>query len=54
MVDGVKLIEKIRQTLNMQEARVIMLMRELPYQTIIIKMEDGKVIHKERHESIKD
>ena len=49
-----KLIESIRQTLNIQEARVIMLMRDLPYQTITIKMENGKVIHKERIESIKD
>ena len=47
-------LEKIRQTLNMQEARVVMLMRDLPYQTITIKMENGKVIHKERMESIKD
>ena len=47
-------LEKIRQTLNMQEARVVMLMRDLPYQTITIKMENGKVIHKERIESIKD
>ena len=54
MIDGVKLIEKIRQTLNIQEARVIILMRDLPYQTITIKMENGKVIHKERIQSIKD
>ena len=53
MIDRIEL-EKIRQTLNMQEARVVMLMRDLPYQTITIKMENGKVIHKERIESIKD
>jgi hypothetical protein len=59
MIDGVKLIEKslierVKQTLTMQEAKVIILMRDLPYQTITIKMENGKVIHKERIESIKD
>ena len=47
-------LEKVRQTLNIQEAKVITLMRDLPYQTITIKMENGKVIHKERIESIKD
>ena len=46
--------ERIRQTLTSQEAKVIMLMRDLPYQTIIVKMEHRKVIHKERIESIKD
>lgn len=60
MIEGIKLIdnksllEKVRQTLSIQEARVIILMRDLPYQTITIKMENGKVIHKERIESIKD
>ena len=49
-----KLIESIRQTLNMQEARVILLMRDMPYQTITIKMENGKVIYKDRLEKIKD
>ena len=54
MIDGVKLIEKVRQNLDMQEAKVILLMRERLYQTIIIRMENGKVVHKERRESIKD
>ena len=58
MPEGVKLIdcnllEKIG-TLSMQEARVIILMRDQPYQTITIKMENGKVIHKEQMKSIKD
>lgn len=52
MIDGV--VEKIRQTLDMQEAKVILLMRERLYQTVIIRMENGKVVHKERRESIKD
>ena len=60
MTEGVKLIdnrvllEKVRQTLNIQEAKVIMLMRERPYQIITIWMENSKVVHKERKESIKD
>lgn len=47
-------LEHIRQTLKPQEAKVIMLMREKPYQTVIVKMENGKVVHKERTESFKD
>lgn len=47
-------LERVRQTLKIQEARVVKLMREVPYGTLIVKMENGKVIHKERHESIKD
>jgi hypothetical protein len=54
MIDGVKLIEKVKETLSIQEAKVIMLMRDLPYQTITIKIEEGKVIHKEQIKSIKD
>jgi hypothetical protein len=54
MIDGVKLIEKVKETLDLQEAKVIMVMRELPYQTITIKIEEGKVIHKEQVKSIKD
>ena len=53
MIDGVK-IEKVRQTLKPQEAKVIMLMRDVPYGTIEIIMEDGKVVHKRRIESVKD
>ena len=58
MIEGVKLIdcnllEKIG-TLSVQEAKVIILMRDQPYQTITIKMENGKVIHKEQMKSIKD
>lgn len=40
--------------LKPQELKVILLMREKPYQTIVVKMENGKVIHKERTENIKD
>jgi len=60
MIDGIKLIdcksllEKIRQTLSVQEAKVIILMRDVPYGTIEIIMEDGKVVHKRRIESVKD
>ncbi|MCJ7669543.1 MAG: hypothetical protein MUO61_03380 [Dehalococcoidia bacterium] len=54
MIEGVKLIEKVKETLSLQEAKVIIVMRELPYQTITIKMEEGKVIHKEQVKSIKD
>ena len=46
--------EKVRQTLKPQEAKVIMLMRDVPYGTIEITMENGKVVHKRRIESIKD
>jgi len=46
--------ERIRQTLTSQEAKVIMVMREFPYQTITVKMENGKVIHKEQARSRKD
>ena len=47
-------LEEIRQTLNLQEAKVIIRMRELPHQTLTIIMENGKVVHKERKEPIKD
>jgi len=46
--------EQVRRTLNSQEAKVIILMREMAYQTITVKIENGKVIHKEQHRSIKD
>ena len=54
LIDCKSLLEKIRQTLSVQEAKVIILMRDQPYQTITIKMENGKVIHKEQMKSIKD
>jgi len=60
MIEGIKLIEckallgQVKQSLNLQEAKVIMLMRERRYQTITVIMENGKVVHKERKESIKD
>ena len=54
MIDDVKLIDNVKQTLNIQEAKVIILMRERRYQTITVMMENGKVVHKERKESIKD
>lgn len=47
-------LEKIRQTLNLQEAKVIMTIREVPYGTVEIVMEGGKVVHKKKIESIKD
>ena len=46
--------ERIRQTLTSQEAKVIMLMRDISYGTIEVIMEDGKVVHKRRIESVKD
>lgn len=48
-----RIIEKVG-TLNCQEAKVVLLMREVPYQTIIVKMENGKIVHKEQIKSIKD
>ena len=47
-------LEKIRQTLNLQEARVIILMRELPYQTITVVMENEKVVHKKQLRTIEE
>ena len=47
-------IDHIKQTLNTQEGKVIMDMRKYPYQTLKIIMENGKVVHKERIEPIKD
>ena len=46
--------EQIRQTLTSQEAKVILLMRENPYQKIIVHIEAGKIVHKEQVKSIKD
>jgi len=46
--------ERIRQTLTSQEAKVIILMRELFYGTIEIIIEGGNVVHKKRIESVKD
>ena len=55
MIDGViECLEQIRQTLNLQEAKVIMLMRECPYQTITVVMENGKVVHKKQLKPIED
>jgi len=54
LIDCKSLLEKIRQTLSVQEAKVIILMRDVPYGTIEIIMEDGKVVHKRRIESVKD
>ena len=48
------LLEKVKQTLTLQEAKVIMLMRDVPYGTIEVIMEDEKVVHKRRIESVKD
>jgi len=46
--------ERIRQTLTSQEAKVIMVMRELPHQIIYIKMENSRVMHKQQIKNIKD
>ena len=46
-------LESIRQTLKLQEAKVIIRMRECDFQTLTIMMENGKVIHMERKEPIK-
>jgi len=55
MTDGViECLEQIKQTLNLQEAKVIMLMRECPYQTITVVMENGKVVHKKQLKPIED
>ena len=54
MIDGVKLIENVKQALNIQEAKVIILMRECPYQTITVVMENGKVVHKKQLKPIED
>ena len=48
------IIDTVKQTLSEQEARVVRLMRELPYQKLVIHMENGKVVHKEQNRSIKD
>ena len=48
------IIDTVKQTLSEQEARVVRLMSELPYQRIVIHMENGKVVHKEQNRSIKD
>lgn len=53
-MDERQVFDNIRRTLQPQEAKVILLMRELPYQIITIRMEDGKVVHKEQRKSIKD
>ena len=47
------IIEKVG-TLNSQEAKVVKLMRELPYQKLVIHMENGKVVNKKQNRSIKD
>ena len=47
-------IEQIKKTLSNQEAKVIINIREYPYQTIIIKVENGKIVHKEQRKSIQD
>jgi hypothetical protein len=48
-----RIIEKVGE-LTYQEAKVVLLMRERPFQTLTVIMEHGKVIHKERKEPIKD
>jgi hypothetical protein len=48
------ILEQVRATLKPQEAKVIMEMRKMSFQTLTIIMEHGKVIHKERKEPIKD
>jgi len=46
--------EQVRQTLTPQEAKVILLMRENPYQKVIVHIEAGKIVHKEQVKSIRD
>jgi len=48
------ILEQVRATLQSQEAKVIMLMRELKYQTITVVMENGKVVHKKQLKTIED
>ena len=47
-------LEQVRQTLTVPEARVILLMRENPYQKVIVHIEAGKIVHKEQVKSIRD
>ncbi len=58
MIEGVidckALLEKVRQTLSIQEAKVIILMREFPYQVITVVMENGKVVNKKQTKNIED
>lgn len=48
------ILDKVRATLNLQEAKVILLMREYPYQTITIVIENGKVVNKKQTKSFED
>ena len=57
MIDSLtecKLLEQVKQSLNLQEAKVIILMRECSYQTITVVMENGKVVHKKQLKPIED
>jgi hypothetical protein len=47
-------LERIRRTLQPDEARAIITMREVFYGKVIIYKENGKIVHKEKTESIKD
>jgi len=48
------IIDTVKQTLSEQEARVVRLMREHPYQTIVVVMENAKVVNKKQTKSIED
>ena len=54
MIANKSIIEAVKETLSEQEAKVVLRIRERPFQTLTIIMEDGKVVHKERKEPIKD
>jgi len=60
MTEGVKLIdnrvllEKVRQTLNIQEAKVIILIRQVYFGKVIIYKEGDKIVRQEKTEIIKD
>ena len=54
VLDEREVLRKVKDTLSMQEAKVILLMRELEYQTLTVVMEKGKVVHKKQLKTFKD
>ena len=52
MTDNI--IEQVRATLQPEEARAIITMREVNFGKVIIFKENGKIVRKEKTESIKD
>ena len=53
-LDEREVLRNVRQTLSMQEAKVILLMREFPFQEVTVKMENGKVLYKKQSRIRKD